>query len=363
MRKATKTDKKTTTAKKTQPKGKKTHSKPTVKTGDPKVAAEVAMQAANDLIAEQKLDTPKDLRAKQSVNPFENAIAVQINKHRFGVRRKVEDVDATKDGQEVSRETIAVSKKLLQSDEYNKIALLDNQIKWNLDVISVPSILKQAVVLIPLPLFDRAVKMIDQYQADRAAAVDAFMASYDAVILKAQQELGPLFDRSQYPSPGEVRSRFSVDVSYVDFSISENLRKANSELYERERKKLEATMAEAAEDIRAALRLSLSELLNALTERLSGKNANGKPLVFQDSTVTNMNEWLELFSARNVASDNQLAKLVEKCKATLQGVEPDDLRKQADVREVAAKELSVVKNELDKLLTIRPSRKFSMEDK
>lgn len=338
------------------------HKKTTKKT-DSKTTKKTASKKPSKKPVEPKIAAPKDNRAQQLVNPFENSIAVQMNKHRFGIRRKVDGVDAQKDEQEIAREVIAISKKLLRSDEYNKIALLDNRIKWDLDNISVPSILKQAVVLIPLPLFDRAVKMIEQYVADREAAVEAFMASYDDAIKNAQTELGPLFDRSQYPDAKDVRAKFGVDIMYVDFSISENLRKANAELYEREKKKLEATMMEATEEIRSVMRVALSDLLNSLTERLSGKSATGKPLVFQDSTVTNMTEWLDLFSARNVASDNDLAKLVNKCKDALQGIKPDDLRKSSDIREMTAQELTNIKSELDKLLVTRPGRKFSLEDK
>ena len=65
-------------------------------------------------------------------------------------------------------------------------------------------------------------------------------------------------------------------------------------------------------------------------ERLKD-GADGKPLKFKQSTVSNLVEFLWHFSFRNVTDDRQLQDLVGRARDLLQGVAADDLRTSGDV--------------------------------
>jgi hypothetical protein len=84
-------------------------------------------------------------------------------------------------------------------------------------------------------------------------------------------------------------------------------------------------MAEASSEIQQVLRQSMADLVAHMAERLKD-GADGKPLKFKQSTVSNLVEFLSNFSFRNVTDDRQLQGLVGRARELLQGVAADDLR-------------------------------------
>ena len=99
----------------------------------------------------------------------------------------------------------------------------------------------------------------------------------------------------------------------------------------------------------------LAKLVSHLTERLSGQ-ADGKPRIFRDSAVENLTEFFQRFRALNVRSSEQLDQLVGQAQQVIRGVEPQDLRDNAGLRQHVATEMSQVQSVLDGLLVDRPRR-------
>src|SRR6266487_964544 len=75
----------------------------------------------------------------------------------------------------------------------------------------------------------------------------------------------------------------------------------------------------------------MADLVTHMAERLKD-GADGKPLKFKQSTVSNLVEFLSNFSFRNVIDDRQLQDLVGRARDLLQGVAADDLRTSGDMR-------------------------------
>jgi hypothetical protein len=299
-------------------------------------------------------------------SPFENTIGVMLSQHKWGTQRKVRSNEAravTLDGERVSEEAVALSKKLIRSDEYDAIGSLDGAIRTELEKLSVPSVLRKGVILIPFLLFEQAMTKLVEYQEQRRVLVSRFADSYERAVDRARETLGPsLFRSEQYPSARVIANKFWVDVSTVDFNVSGNLKTLNRKLWEEERAKLQANMREATEEIRSVLRASLLDLVGHLSERLSGENEDGKPKIFRDASIKNLNEWLELFSARNVTDDQDLDELVQRCRQAMVGVDAEDLRKRTDIRKETASNLQTIKAQLDTMMVNSPSRKFSFDD-
>ncbi|MER3425258.1 MAG: hypothetical protein C4293_20555, partial [Nitrospiraceae bacterium] len=68
-------------------------------------------------------------------------------------------------------------------------------------------------------LLDEVEDRLDEYQATRRGAVDAFIAAYPSLVEQAKVRLGPLFDPEDYP-PGETLSElFGVSIQYLTFDI------------------------------------------------------------------------------------------------------------------------------------------------
>ena len=101
----------------------------------------------------------------------------------------------------------------------------------------------------------------------------------------------------------------------------------------------------------------LSELVSHLTDRLSGSQ-DGRARVFRDSAVGNLNEFFERFRSLNIRSNDQLDELVSDCQRIVQGVQPQALRDNANLRQSVSRELSSVQSVLDELLVDRPRRRI-----
>jgi hypothetical protein len=99
----------------------------------------------------------------------------------------------------------------------------------------------------------------------------------------------------------------------------------------------------------------LSKLVAHLTERLSGTE-DGKPKIFRDTAVENLTEFFDRFRQLNVRSNDQLDQLVAEAQGIVRGVEPQELRHSAPLRQQVATELSRVQSVLDGLLVDRPRR-------
>jgi hypothetical protein len=98
-----------------------------------------------------------------------------------------------------------------------------------------------------------------------------------------------------------------------------------------------------------------AKLVSHLTERLSGTE-DGKPKIFRDTAIGNLTKFFERFRELNVRSNEQLDQLVADTQRVVRGVQPQNLRDNAGLRQHVATELSRVQSVLDGLLVDRPRR-------
>ena len=118
---------------------------------------------------------------------------------------------------------------------------------------------------------------------------------------------------------------------------------------------MQSRFDEAVQLAEQAFIAELAKLVSHLTERLSGQ-ADGKPRVFRDRAVENLTEFFGRFRALNVRSNEQLDNLVADAQRVIRGVEPQDLRDNAGLRQHVTTEMSRVQSVLDGLLVNRPRR-------
>ena len=104
-----------------------------------------------------------------------------------------------------------------------------------------------------------------------------------------------------------------------------------------------------------AFTAELAKLVSHLTERLSGQE-DGRQKIFRDSAIENLTEFFGRFRELNVRSSEQLDQLVGQAQRVIRGVEPQDLRDNARLRQHVATEMSRVQSVLDGMLVDRPRR-------
>ena len=95
-----------------------------------------------------------------------------------------------------------------------------------------------------------------------------------------------------------------------------------------------ARFDEAVRMAEDAFTSELSQLVAHLAERLSGAD-DGKPKIFRDSAISNLREFFARFQQLGVRSNAELDALVESAQRIVRGVEPQQLRDQADFAETS----------------------------
>jgi hypothetical protein len=192
-----------------------------------------------------------------------------------------------------------------------------------------------------------------EFQEELAEAVQALDGNYHELKATARQRLGSLYNSSDYPA--SLDGLFAVSFDFPSVEPPEYLRQLNPALYEEECERVQGRFDEAVRLAEEAFTAELAKLLSHLTERLSGQE-DGKAKIFRDSAVENLTEFFNRFRQLNIRSSEQLDRLVADAQQVIRGVDPQDLRDNAGLRQHVATEMSRVQSVLDGLLVDRPRR-------
>ena len=198
--------------------------------------------------------------------------------------------------------------------------------------------------------FDQQVVTLRSELDDAVTELDQH---YDELRSAARQRLGDLFDASDYPV--SLIGLFAIEHDYPSVEPPDYLRQLSPELYQQECRRVQSRFDEAVQLAEQAFLDELVRLVEHITERLSGAD-DGKPRVFRDSAVTNLTEFFERFRTLNVRSSEQLDELVLRAQQVIGGVEPQQLRDSATLRQRVVTQLAGVQSSLDGLLVDRPRR-------
>lgn len=166
-------------------------------------------------------------------------------------------------------------------------------------------------------------------------AVDNFLANdYPAAIDQASFRMGELFKREDYPSPAMLRHKFYVglDIDAVceagDFRVQMDDAHVAS---------IRATMEQAMEQRMAGAMKDVWERLARVVGHFAAKMKD-TDAVFRNTTVTNLEELVDLLPGLNILDNADLKAIHRDLKKTLYGVDPQELRAQPEARSEAAKE-------------------------
>ncbi len=194
---------------------------------------------------------------------------------------------------------------------------------------------------------------LNSFRAELDDAVVELERHYDEMRSAARERLGSLFNPSDYPAT--LIGAFGIEHSFPAVEAPEYLRELNPEVYRQECDRVQARFTEAVEQAEQMFFEQLAGLVDHLVERMSGTE-DGKPKTFRDTTVDNLNEFFARFRQLNIGGNAELEELVERAESIVSGVEPQQLRDNATLRQHIATQMSTVQANLDGLLIDRPRR-------
>lgn len=152
---------------------------------------------------------------------------------------------------------------------------------------------------------------------------------YPSAIEQAQFRMGDLFKPDDYPSARELERRFYIDLDYDAVSTANDFR---VQMDQEHVDKVKAAMESAAERrLQAAMAdiwTRIGEAVGRFHERMSDpKN------VFRDTTVSNVQELIDLIPGLNVLDDPNIEAVRKMIAEKLGGVEAKEIRKDEDYRQ------------------------------
>lgn len=200
--------------------------------------------------------------------------------------------------------------------------------------------------LLPTVNFMTFTAKMGEYEEEFNTMVDDFVQTYPTLITAQAMALGDMFKRDEYPTAQAIAEKFRFRVGYMPVPTAGDFRvdvgnEAQAEL----KQQLEKLQAERVETAMADVRARLGEHLRRMSDRLAVDVINGevKTRRFHDSLVSGALELCDIVKSLNVVGDANLENTRRSLANLLSGVEPDDLRKNMEVR-------TDVRTQVDQLL-------------
>jgi Asp-tRNA(Asn)/Glu-tRNA(Gln) amidotransferase C subunit len=150
---------------------------------------------------------------------------------------------------------------------------------------------------------------------------------------QAEFRMGALFKADDYPTPRALRTKFYINLDIDAISTSSDFR---VELDKQQAKQVKSQIEEA---LQARMTSAMGEVWKRL-EKTLGHFADklGSDEIFRDTTVTNLEEIVDLLPDLNITNDPNLEKIRKAIKNKLIGYDVNDLRKDEATRTTVADE-------------------------
>ena len=289
---------------------------------------------------------------------MDRSVCLVLNISVFGVKRAtgMNQVQVNAD-----KALLGLTKSLIDSPELRDVGRHDSETKASLAKLTLPSLFKKGVYMIPIGTVEEVDLLLQWRAAERRELIEKFLGVYLTKVESARGRLRDYFKDSDYPPLSVVQERFGFSYRYFTFASPGKLKGLSKALFDREAEKARVWAEDAQENIQAALREAMAELVNHLVERLTGAD-DGKKKTFKNATITNLQEFLDRFAKMNIAQDGELTQLVAQAKDLIGGVEPESLRVSETVRDKVQGGFTQIKSQLDALMINRPTRRFLLEE-
>lgn len=271
----------------------------------------------------------------------QRAMVVRVKMSGWSANKKDRDeTENVRARNHVAQGAVRVSKSLLPgADKLDNIRATGAELMKYVRKHSLPwdrgSYIIQAEKCMPF------MEQVNKHKARWEHSVDDFIREYPALIEKAKQDLGPLFNEADYPE--DVSDRFSCKVSYHPIQSGDDWR---------------VTLADddikiLKESTEAAVKEQLGDAMKDVWRRLHDcvshacKKLSDPEAVFHDTLVENAQELVDILPSLNFTNDPDLDRMGETIKDLLACQDPKELRKNKDYRKHVAGDLMKTQKSLE----------------
>jgi hypothetical protein len=262
---------------------------------------------------------------------------------------------------DADKELVRVSKKLIESPEFEAIGSARRKLTKELRKLSVPSLFKEGIYRVKFRAVQKITEMLKEFIVKDQERVDAFLRVYRQRCDETLVKLKGLANVTDYPSLARVQAAFGVEYHWLTFATDEKLRaEVSEEFFQEVKAEYETKLQQATNAQVLIMRQELQGMVDHLVEVLK-PNEDGSKKRFHASTVNNIKEFLDNFSLRDVTNDSQLDVVVNAAKNLLNGVDPKDLRNNEGLADGTRQSFELVKKCLDGLVMQAGTRKITFD--
>jgi hypothetical protein len=236
-----------------------------------------------------------------------------------------------------------------EAGRYNKVLIKKESLK---EIQSIASAAREFLYKKTLPWGDNGDRVLPSvnyfdfiaeyngYKTKYDTAADNFINNYPNLMNEARLRLNGMFEESDYPNVGTLRTRFGMDINFMAIPDSKDFR---LQLEEDEvnalRTSIEQQINSRITQATKNIYYRIKEAVGHMVERLSDKEA-----VFRNTLVENIRELVETLPRLNFTGDPDVNELVNNMRGLL--VKPETLRNSSIYRAAKAEEAKAI---LDKV--------------
>ena len=292
---------------------------------------------------------------------LKNSVFISLHFRRLGVSRKVEKnrVETTAD-----KQLVTLSKRLFKSDTYQRITRIQHQARSYVLSRAIETGLRGAVYALPTAFVSEVEDKLSEYVEAMKVEVATLCGEWPELIeVTAREQLGDLYREGDYPTVGQVAQSFSIEWSYLATDVPGELADISSGVFQREREKLEREFEKATEYTKAIMRRTCLEFVTAFHGQLQPADPTAKKKrPIHSTTLNKLVDFMQTFSVRNIAADDEMSAAITTMKALLSGVTVKQLRGSETFKGCVEKHISKTVALVAELVEDCPVRQINFDD-
>jgi len=297
--------------------------------------------------------TAAAIEPKKKIETIANqVVCIDLTISKPGTRRKVPTEQVNRTDAENSR--VHISKTVLKSESLDAVYSVVNATRAYMHSIALPlSMYRDGLYPISMSRLETAPERLEKFKEQFDAAVEKFLDDYapegdvESEIIKADRvALASLFETNDYPSRAEMKRKFGMDWNIHVQQTPEAMKALQPLMYAKEKKKAEARMRVAADELIAGMRGRFRDLVEHMVDKLK-PNAVGDRKRFHKSNVEKLAEFLKDLGGDNILGDEVIAGLASKASKMLKGVDVEAMRDDEKYQGEVLKAFEGLKAELD----------------
>lgn len=201
--------------------------------------------------------------------------------------------------------------------------------------------------LLPSSKFFEYKQALSNFEAMRKDMIEKFLERYDILIDEAEQTLGGLFKRDDYPEKAQVAKQFEFKYSFLPVPVAGDFRvDIGNDAVEELHTQFNASVNDRVNNAMADVTWRLEDCLRRMSERLADNetDAISKKKIFRDTLVTNAQELCEDLKHLNITNNAQIEEARKQLSKVVMDIDAETLRDSSHARQE-------VKAEVDDILS------------